>query len=130
MSLNILIVDDSSIARSVITKTIKLSGVPCENFLYAENGREGLDVLRKNCVDVALLDINMPVMTGIEMADEMLSDEHLKSIPVIIISTEGSATVMKKLQEKGVKGFIRKPFTPEKFCHIFNEVLGTENEKI
>lgn len=130
MSLNILIVDDSSIARSVITKTIKLSGVPCENFFYAENGKEGLDILRKNRMDVALLDINMPVMTGIEMADEMSADGLLRSIPVIIVSTEESSTLLEKMRKKGIRGFIRKPFSPEKFCRIFNEVLGLENEKI
>jgi len=124
MSYNVLIVDDSSTARSVIGKTLGLSGVPLGQVLYAVNGKEALEILASNWVDIVFADINMPVMNGIELIERMEADGLLKSIPVVVISTEGSATRMDALKAKGIKGYIRKPFSPENIKKILLEILG------
>jgi two-component system chemotaxis response regulator CheY len=61
MALNVLIVDDSAAMRSIIQKTLHLSGLEIENVYQAKNGQEALDLLEENWVDLALVDINMPV---------------------------------------------------------------------
>ncbi len=126
MAYNILVVDDSSIIRSVIKKTLKLAEVPVNELYEAENGKEGLERLTEHWVDLVFADINMPVMTGIEMIDKMAADGLLKTIPVVIVSTEGSATRIEELSKKGVKAYIRKPFTPEVLRDVVKQVMGEE----
>ncbi len=124
MAYNVLIVDDSSTARSVIGKTLSISGVDLGKVFTAANGQEALDILGKEWVDIVFADINMPVMNGIEMISKMEADGLLKSVPVVVVSTEGSSTRIESLIGKGVKGYIRKPFSPEKIKQIFLELLG------
>ncbi|HEX30388.1 TPA: response regulator, partial [Candidatus Poribacteria bacterium] len=66
MALNILVVDDSSVMRSIIIKTLHLCGLPLGEIYQAVNGLEGLQALEENWIDLALVDINMPVMDGEE----------------------------------------------------------------
>ncbi len=66
MALNVLVLDDSAVMRAIIIKTLKLTGLPLGGIHEAANGKEGLEVLDANWVDLALVDINMPVMTGEE----------------------------------------------------------------
>ncbi|MBU8920400.1 MAG: response regulator [Bacteroidales bacterium] len=123
MSLNVLVVDDSKIIRAVIKKTLGLSGVPVAEFYQAENGQEALDILKDNWVDIIFADINMPVMNGIEMVERMAEDGILKTTPVIMVSTEGSALRIKQLKEKGVSAYIRKPFTPELLREVVDSIV-------
>lgn len=124
MSLNILLVDDSEIVRAVITKTLKVAGIPYSQLHEAGNGKEALEIMDKNWIDLVLADINMPIMTGIEMIDQMSKDPLFKSIPVIVISTEGSLTRIEELRNKGIKAYIRKPFTPEQIKALIAEILS------
>lgn len=124
MAFNILVVDDSATVRAVIKKTITIAGVDVGELFMAENGREALDIIADNWVDLVLADINMPIMGGIEMLEKMSEDGLLKTIPVIVVSTEGSATRIEQLKSKGVKGYIRKPFTPEIIKKMVDDILG------
>ncbi len=124
MSLNILIVDDSVTIRTVIAKAIGMSNAPVNEIQFAANGQEALNILGKSFVDLVLVDINMPVMNGVEMIDRMQTQEALKSIPVVVVSTEGSSTRLEELKSKGVKAFIRKPFTPESISKVIREATN------
>ncbi len=123
MALNILVVDDSAVMRKMIIKTMGMCGLPIGEIKQAANGREGLEELGKNWIDIVILDINMPVMNGEEMIDEMQKDPEIKGIPVVVISTEGSSTRIDRLKEKGAR-FIQKPFTPEIIRDTIYEVTG------
>lgn len=112
MPLNVLIVDDSSVMRSMIIKTLRLSGLPLAEIYQASNGQEGLDLLDRNWVDLALIDINMPIMGGEEMIDKVRQTPETTGLPIIVVSTESSETRIELLQNKGA-GFVHKPFTPE-----------------
>ena len=128
MSYNILIVDDSKTIRSVIKKTLDIAGVPVGDLYEAENGKEALDVMNSNWIDLIFADINMPVMTGIEMIKKMSEDNTLDKTPVIIVSTEGSKTRIDDLLELGVRAYLRKPINPEELRNIVYEVMGDYNE--
>ena len=123
MALNILVVDDSAVMRKMIIKTMGMCGLPIGEIKQAANGREGLEELYKNWIDIVILDINMPVMNGEEMIDEMQQDPEIKDIPVVVISTEGSSTRIDRLKERGAM-FIQKPFTPEMIRDTIYEVTG------
>jgi two-component system chemotaxis response regulator CheY len=100
MPLNVLIVDDSSVMRAMIIKTIRMSGLDLGDVYQAANGKEGLDAARENWIDLVVADINMPVMNGEEMIDQMKADPELSALPTIVISTEGSATRIQRLKKK------------------------------
>lgn len=123
MSVNVLVVDDSAVMRSMIAKTIKLSGLKLGEIHQAANGQEGLEALNQHWIDLVIADINMPVMNGEEMIDKMLEHPEFKDIPIVVVSTEGSQTRVKRLQNKGTR-FIHKPFTPEVIRDTVKEFLG------
>lgn len=128
MAYNILVVDDSKTIRSIIVKILKLTKLEIGEIFQAENGQEGLDCLKDNWIDLILSDLNMPVMSGIEMVSEMAKDGLLKDIPVVVISTDGSVKRIEELKEKGIREYIRKPFTPESLSEVIDRVLGVNHE--
>jgi len=128
MSFNVLIVDDSNSMRAVIRKILVMSGIKVDRFYEAGNGREALDVLSGNWVDVILSDINMPELNGLEMLDRLKADSLLKEIPVIMISTEGSEERIESSLQKGARGFIKKPFVPEDVRKMVYEIVGVKHE--
>ncbi len=128
MSFNILIVDDSKTIRSVIKKTLQIAEIPVGEIYEAENGLAGLNLMKEHWIDIVFADINMPVMTGIEMIEKMEADKILEKMPVVIISTEGSKTRIEELLKKGVKAYIRKPISPETLTNVVKEVMGDYDE--
>jgi len=128
MSFNVIVVDDSSSMRSVIKKIITMSGFKMDHCFEAGNGREGLEVMSNNWVDVVVTDINMPVMTGIEMLQEMKKDKLLREIPIIVVSTEANTERVREAIESGASGFIKKPFTPEECRKTLHEVIGVDED--
>ena len=75
MAFNVLIVDDSSSMRSVIKKTLEISGFDIGQIFEAGNGREALDVLDKEWADIILTDIHMPDMDGLSFLKELQKDD-------------------------------------------------------
>ena len=127
MKLNVLIVDDSATIRAVMEKTLNLAGVNTNQVLHAANGKEALEILGNEWIDLIFADINMPVMNGVEMIEKMSEDGLLKTIPVVVVSTEGSQTRIEQLKDKGVTAYIRKPFQPEDFKAIVEDLTGYSN---
>ncbi len=124
MAYNFLVVDDSVTVRRMIGKTLALSGLPVQEVFQASNGREALAILDANWIDLVLTDINMPEMDGMEMVRAMSNDEVLRAVPVVVVSTEGSQTRIQELKDRGVRGYIRKPFTPEAIKGVVEGILG------
>lgn len=125
MTLNVLIVDDSDVIRSMIGRTLALARVPVGNLYGAANGQQALDVLTQNWIDLVLADLNMPVMDGAEMIEQMRSRPELADVPVIIVSTEGASQRITDLTEKGVSAWVRKPFTPEDIRDVIAQVTSS-----
>ncbi len=124
MAINVLIVDDSPAMRTVISRTLQLSGLELGTQFEAGNGEEALGVLREHWVDVILTDINMPGMNGEELVRAVEADELLKSVPVIVVSTDGTDARMHRLCSMGARGYLRKPFRPEMLRNEIWKVLG------
>ncbi len=124
MAFNVLIVDDSLSMRSVIKKTIRVSGFKVGEYFEAADGKEALKILADAWVDLVLTDINMPNMDGLELIAEMHNDQILRSIPVVMVTTEGSEKSVQKSMEMGAKGYIKKPFQPEDIKRMLNSIMG------
>lgn len=126
MSINVLVVDDSAVMRAMLIRTLSLSGLPLADVHQAGNGAEALAILRARPIDLALVDINMPVMSGDELIDRVREDASLGALAIIVVSTEGSETRIASLTERGVS-FIHKPFTPGQIRTTVLKVLGVTN---
>ena len=124
MAYNVLIVDDSAPMRAIIKKVVSASGFDMGRFFEASDGRKALKVLEQEWLDLVLTDYNMPDMNGLELLEEMKKDDALKSIPVIMITTEGSEKRIEKFMEKGALDYIKKPFTPEEIKQKLKRVMG------
>ncbi len=124
MAFNILVVDDSLPMRGVIKKTIKASGFSMAEYEEADDGIEALEILQEKWVDIVITDYNMPNMNGIELIKAMKKDDTLNSIPIIVITTEGSSTKVQEFTSIGAAGYIKKPFTPEAIKAKLHEILG------
>jgi two-component system chemotaxis response regulator CheY len=129
MPYNILIVDDSETVRAVLARTLEMAGVAVSTLHQAANGEEALEVMKNNWIDLVFSDINMPGMGGVEMIERMQESDLLGTVPVVVVSTEGSKTRIDDLLSKGVRAYIRKPFTPEKVKAVVEELLGGDSRE-
>ncbi|PIE58473.1 MAG: two-component system response regulator [Desulfobulbus propionicus] len=120
MAKNILLVDDSSTMRKIISRSLRQAGLEFGDIFEASDGVEALEVLEKESIDIVLSDINMPNMNGIEFLREKSGRDAIKDIPVFMISTETGEDIIGEAKNLGAVGALKKPFTPEKV----NETLG------
>ena len=120
MAKNVLLVDDSSTMRKIISRSLRQAGLDFGEIYEAADGKEALALLEKETIDIVLSDINMPVMSGIEFLKEKSNRPGIKGIPVFMISTETGEDIIGEAKSLGAIGALKKPFTPDKV----NEVLG------
>jgi two-component system, chemotaxis family, chemotaxis protein CheY len=123
MGLRILVVDDSPVMRSFIGRVISMSGLDIKKIFEAGDGVEALDILQGEWIDIVLTDINMPRMNGEQMIRKLAESGITESIPVIVISTDGTSYRKETLAELGVRGYLEKPFHPEQLRGEIERVL-------
>jgi two-component system chemotaxis response regulator CheY len=109
---NVLIVDDSPAMRRFVRRVLELTGIELGRCLEANNGQEALELLRGELVDIVLTDINMPLMDGEELLRALKADHALRAIPVLVLSTDRSASRVKQMLDLGAGGYVGKPFLP------------------
>ena len=110
---SVLIVDDSSVMRKIVERSLRLAGIEIDKVLEADSGAAALSVIQQNDPDMIFSDINMPTMDGIEFIRQLQGVESAKGVPVVMITTEGGQTRVMEALALGAQGYIRKPFTPE-----------------
>lgn len=125
MDFNVLVVDNSAAARAMAIQTLADTQLPIAVFYQATNGHDALVVLRVKCVDLVVVNINMPEMSGIELIAAMREDEYLRTTPVIVVSNMRPGLRADSLP-LGIAAFVRKPFTPEQLGTVAVEVLRPE----
>ena len=128
MALNILVVDDSAVMRAIIIRVLGLAGLPVQSVHQAGNGQEALEVLSREWIDLALIDINMPVMDGIELISRIRQMPETAALPVVVVSTESTTTRISMLEQQGVR-FVHKPFSPESLRLTVTEMTGVGSEQ-
>jgi two-component system chemotaxis response regulator CheY len=108
-----LIVDDSSVMRKIVERSLRQAGIEEMVVHEAGNGIEALELLRVGKVDLILSDINMPGMDGLELLRQIKAQNLAPGVPVVMITTESSEEHVRQAIASGARGYIRKPFTPE-----------------
>lgn len=90
----------------------------------ALDGAQGLEILRQNKPDIALIDINMPVMDGLELMEELRKDPNLSAIPVVVLTNHDDNKIVEKVGKmQTVFYLIKSLYTPAKVVDIVDEVL-------
>jgi len=124
MAYNVLIVDDSATMRALIRKVLVISGFDIGEYFEGGNGREALDILENNWVDIILSDLHMPEMDGETLVQALKKHEMWRHIPVVLITTEARPEVIKPFLNLGVQDYIQKPFRPETIRQKLTGLLG------
>jgi CheY-like chemotaxis protein len=109
-NMSILIVDDMKSMRLTIRKMLQNLNIG-KTLKFAENGKEGLDVLSATRCDMAILDWNMPVMNGIEMLERIRRDKALRDMPVIMVTAESERDIVSEVAETEINAYLLKPLT-------------------
>jgi len=124
MAFNILIVDDSPAMRRVVRRVVDLSGFEVGKYLEAGDGIQALSVLYSEWVDLIVTDINMPGMDGEQLLMAVRKDSMLANIPVLVVSTDQTASRIEGMMAHGANGYISKPFMPAALSEQMNLLLG------
>ena len=111
----ILVVDDEADLEVLVKQKFRKQIREHQyEFVFASNGVEALNQLQShNDVDVVLSDINMPNMDGLQLLAQLKANAAWSSMPVIMITTEGSQSKVMEAVQLGAAGYVRKPFTAE-----------------
>jgi two-component system, chemotaxis family, chemotaxis protein CheY len=119
----ILVVDDSSVIHQMCARF--LSPYPGTTLVSAMNGAEALEQLsREPEIDLILLDINMPVMNGLELLERLNDQAAYRGIPAIVIATQGREMDTERCLAAGARGYVTKPFQARDLHEAIEKVTG------
>lgn len=121
----ILVIDDSALIHKMYR--LVLSRYKCE-IIDAMNGQEALDILAVgNDIQLILVDINMPVMNGVQFLEKAAARGIVKRIPIIVISTEGKENDTLRGLTLGARGYLKKPFNPSDLHDLIDKIFPSTN---
>jgi two-component system chemotaxis response regulator CheY len=108
MPKTILVVDDSGTVRQQVSMALKQAGFA---IVEAADGQEALAAIESNrAIDMVVCDVNMPILNGLEMVEKVKSNPAHKALPILMLTTEGQPSMIRRAKEAGAVGWIVKPF--------------------
>ncbi len=121
MTVDVMIVDDSSAIRKILRRMLGQAGITLGTVVEAGDGVDALEKLKQQPIHLILSEINMPNMDGIQLLTALKAKAEYKHIPVIMITTEGGEAKVMEAVQLGASGYVRKPFTSEQ---IHEKLVG------
>jgi two-component system chemotaxis response regulator CheY len=122
-----LVVDDFATMRRIIRNLLKELGF--NNVDEAEDGVNALQKLRNDHFDFVVSDWNMPNMTGIDLLRNIRADEHLKGLPVLMVTAEAKKENIIAAAQAGASGYVVKPFTAATLDEKLKKIFQTMNRE-
>lgn len=119
MSIKILIADDAAFMRMMLADILTEKGLEIAG--EAENGEEALRLYRELKPDLVTMDIIMPGTGGINAIKDILKEDHQAKI--LVVSALGQKALIREALDAGAKGFVVKPFKPEKVIEEVRNIL-------
>ena len=121
----LMIVEDSDLLHKVYELILTRYRTKGVKVIHSYNGQEALTLLGENPdVDLIFLDINMPVMSGLEFLGHLKKHEVFKDIRVVVISTEGKEEDTRRALKAGASGYVTKPFQAHDIYTIIERVMS------
>ena len=127
MAATILIVEDSRVVRSIIRDAMEKDG---NRVLEAGNGYEALAVLQKEEPHLVITDIIMPELDGLTLIAEIRKIPRHAEMPILVVSTESPERMKNWGKEKGVTGWLVKPFHPERIREVVQHTLRLHEKTV
>jgi len=126
--MKILIVDDSRVMRSIVTRTLRQAGYDDHDVVQAGNGVEALDVMADEQPDLVLCDWNMPEMNGIDFVRNLRTHgiAALREVPVILLTANKDELIRQRAMEVGVSAFTVKPISRDQLTTTVRKYLKLE----
>lgn len=121
MSKTVLVVDDSGTVRQQVTMALKQAGFATRE---AADGREGLNTISAGNIDMVICDVNMPNMNGLEMVEAVKAKPENSSLPIVMLTTEGQPSMIKRAKDAGAAGWIVKPFDAGQLVSAARQLTG------
>ena len=128
MARRVLIVDDSATARMLIRRCVEIAGWADAEMKEAANGKEALNTLASWKADLVLSDLNMPEMDGEELLKAVRSDDSLRRVPLIVITSAGNEPKEAQLRRDGATAILGKPISPAVIADIIEKIFGDSDE--
>jgi len=126
-SMNILIVDDMESMCKAIRSMLKILHMGGQIY-YAYNGQEAWNLLKSDAqIDMAILDWNMPIMTGVELLGHIRDDRQLRDMPVVMVTAEANQEIVAEAAESEIDAYILKPVTVKSLEERIKSVIGKAN---
>ena len=113
MALDVMIVDDSTAIRKILQRVLLQAEIGVGKIHEANDGKEALERMATESIGLILSDINMPNMDGLEFLKTVKAHPLWKSIPFLMVTTEGSQEKVIQALQLGANGYVKKPFTPQ-----------------
>jgi two-component system chemotaxis response regulator CheY len=123
MEPDVLVVDDSAAIRKILQRVLRQTGMAIGAIHEAGDGQEAMGLLQTVKPGLILTDINMPKMDGLQFLAAMKEVESLRSIPVVMITTEGGEAKVGEAVRLGAAGYVRKPFTADQIKEKLSGLL-------
>jgi CheY-like chemotaxis protein len=123
----VLAVDDAKAVRTIVETLLAPFDCTVEG---ATNGYNALFMMESALPDLIVLDVNMPIMGGLEMLTLLKSKPELAGIPVIILASPADHAVLPKLKELGLAGLLMKPFDPAALLEVICSNIALKPAKV
>jgi two-component system chemotaxis response regulator CheY len=123
MKMTIVIADDSRTARFLIKQYLEMVGFYQAEFIEAENGREALELVKENRVDILFTDYKMPEMDGLDLLRRVKASPSLHDMPVVVITSFANRAKIDELSENGAFAVLQKPLSLSKLHETMKPML-------
>jgi two-component system, chemotaxis family, chemotaxis protein CheY len=117
----LLIVDDSKLMRDMVAACLRPLGTV--TFEFAGTGLEAIERLALAAFDLVVLDLNMPDVGGVEVIEFVRSQDRLRALPILVVTTRGDESSKTRVLEAGASAFLAKPFAPPQILEEVRRLL-------
>lgn len=118
----VLVADDDAVIRRLLEVNLEMEG---HEVLHAGDGTEALDVIRREDLDLVILDVMMPDLDGWTVRAEMLEDPELADVPVIFVSARAQESDKRRGDELRAAAYVTKPFDPIELMVLVGDLTGS-----
>ena len=123
MQHTILVADDETHITHVVSLKLKNAG---HDVVVAHDGEEALELCFEHRPHLVITDLQMPYMSGLELAQRLKTDERTDTTPVLMLTARGYALDQAELDQTNIRRVMSKPFSPREILQLVTELLGTE----
>lgn len=124
MQHTILVADDETHITHVVSLKLKNAG---HNVVVAHDGEEALELCFEHMPHLVITDLQMPYMSGLELAQRLKQDERTKDTPVLMLTARGYALDQAELDQTNIKRVMSKPFSPREILQLVSEFVGSDS---